>query len=502
MSGCVGGNSRTVGYNGHRIDAGPHRYYSKYDRVIEWWLNILPLQGAPARDDIILQRSMPLSQGGKRRDIGISVSRDIEAPDPEVCDEVMLLRSRFTRIYFLKKFFDHPVSLSPRTLANLGFIRSVKIASSYLSSCLLPSGEPKNLEDFYISSFGRQLYDLFFKDFTQRAWGVPSTELPLELGHQRVRVLSVFKDIFNNGREYLLGSPAPPRERPYSHHPKLFLYPKHGCGQLWEEVALRIEAAGGEIHLNHEVIGFRRNGRKIMEARVRGPNGASAFSQKGDYYLSSMPTGDLVRRLEGGVPREVSDVAWGLNHRDHIMVCLLLESMNIEVPTSIKGVGGNAPDNWIYVQEDGLHVRRLMLLNNWSPYLVKYDHKILLGLEYNCMEDDDIGGRSDEELKRLAIKEIVELGFVTDEDVLDSTVIRSPKAYPCYSGSYRRFHVIRDFTDGLENLFLIGRNGMHRYHNQDHSMLSAMTAVDNIVDNTRHKDNIWSINEGREYIEG
>jgi protoporphyrinogen oxidase len=502
MSNHIGGLSRTICHNGNRIDAGPHRFYTNYDEVADWWLNILPLQGKPCLDDIILDRSLSVSKRDKRKDVGSTHSQVIEAPDPEKTDKVMLVRERATRILFRRKFFNHPISLNITNLVKLGIMHSLKIALSYVRIRLLPIKEEKTLEDYYINRYGKQFYELFFRDFTEKAWVVPARELPPELGYQRVGEISILRNLLNTLKKAIFNPPSPSWENVTGFHPERFMYPKYGSGQLWEEVASRIEEAGGEIHLNHEVIGLRHNSRAITEAEVYDLKSGRTISCKGDYFISSMPVKDLISSFNDGIPPQVSEAAKGLMYRDLIEVSLLLKKLHIENDSSAGSIDGVVMDNWIYVQENDVGVRRLVIYNNWSPYLVMGKDRVLLGMEYLCQEGDEISTRTDNDLKIMASQELQRLGVADGEDVLEVVVIRSPKAYPCYSRSYERFDVIRDFTEGFKNLFLVGRNGMHRYHNQDHSVLCAITLVDNIINNIESRENLWSINAGREYIEG
>ena len=487
MAGDIGGISKTVLYKGNRIDIGGHRFFSKSDRIIEWWQNILPLQGAPSKDDLLLKRDIPLS---RRRG----------APNPEKEDKALLVRHRISRIYFLKKFFDYPISLSARTLVDLGINRSVRIFLSYLKVRLFPIKNEKNLEDFFINRFGRELYFTFFKDYTQKVWGVPCVQMSNEWGAQRVRGVSLLKVLLNAIKRFLLKDSSIHQRKTETSLIERFLYPKFGPGQMWEEVASIIRGKGGNVLLNSKVIGVKHENNKIVEVTVRNEETGEVSSQKGDYFFSSMSVKDLIFAFEDGVPAEVLEVADGLKYRASIMVGLLLKKLRIGNETKIKTVNNILPDNWIYIQEREVRLGRLQIFNNWSPYLVRDPHTVWIGLEYFCDEEDKIWSKSDRGLSNFAINELTLIGMIDEGDVLDSVVIRVPKTYPAYFGTYPKFSVIKNFLDPFENLYLVGRNGMHRYNNMDHSMLTAMAAVDNIVNNVSIKENIWALSTEVEYI--
>jgi len=487
MAGDIGGISKTVLYKGNRIDIGGHRFFSKSDRVIEWWQNILPLQGAPSKDDLILGRDIPLSQ---RRD----------APDPEKEDKVLLVRHRISRVYFLKKFFDYPISLSIKTLSNLGIIRSGKIFLSYLKARLLPIKNEANLEDFFINRFGRELYFTFFKDYTEKVWGVPCAEISSEWGVQRVKGVSLSKVLLNAIKIFFPKDSSIHQKKTETSLIERFLYPKFGPGQMWEEVASIIRGKGGKVLLNSKVIGIKHENNKIVEVTVRNEETGEVSSQKGDYFFSSMPVKDLIFAFEEGLPTEVLEVADGLKYRASIIVGLLLKKLRIGNETKIKTVNNLLPDNWIYIQEREVKLGRLQIFNNWSPYLVRDPHTVWIGLEYFCDEEDEVWNKSDRRLSNFAIHELTLIGMIDEGDVLDSVVIRLPKTYPAYFGTYPKFSLIRHFLDQFENLYLIGRNGMHRYNNMDHSMLTAIVAVENIVNHVSIKENIWALNTEAEYI--
>jgi len=502
MTDDVGGISRTVDYKGNKIDIGGHRFFSKSDRVMRWWTNIMPVQGAPTGENPAYVREIDLPPYAEQRGIGEKEARRVPSPDPETTDEVMLIRRRLSRILFKGRLFDYPISLDIRTLRKLGISQTVKVGLSYIKARLFPIREEKSLEDFFINRFGRELYKIFFKDYTEKVWGVPCSEISPEWGAQRVKGLSISKAVWQALKKALGRDPTSYEQKEVETSLiERFLYPKFGPGQLWKKVARLIEEKGGEIHLGHRVTAIKCAEGVVEEITVRDEATRRETAVKGDYFFSSMPIKDLVAALGEGVPPDVSRTAQELEYRDFITVGLLLKNLRLEREAGGEPGEGGILDNWIYVQERSMLSSRLQIFNNWSPYLVKDRDKVWVGLEYICSESDDLWSASDEQLLRSAVDELVSMKAVNEEDVLDGLVIRMPKAYPSYTGSYKRLPLIREFTDGLENLFLIGRNGMHRYNNQDHSMLSAMVAVDNIISGVTSKDNIWSINVEEEYLE-
>jgi protoporphyrinogen oxidase len=413
----------------------------------------------------------------------------------------MLLRGRVSRILHMRKFFDYPISLNLATLRNLGLQRTMKVGFSYLRARFFPIREERSLEDFFINRFGRELYLSFFQDYTEKVWGVPCNQIKPEWGAQRVKGLSVGRALAHAARRACIKDTSLAQKSTETSLIERFLYPKFGPGQLWEEVARIIGENGGEIHRNQRVVGIRHDAGKVVEVEVEDQASGERKTRRGDYFFSSMPIKDLIAAMGDEVPAEVRRVAQGLVYRDFITVGLLLKRLKIRNDSGIRTVNGLVPDNWIYIQEPGVKIGRLQIFNNWSPYLVSDEDKVWVGLEYFCNEGDDLWNMPDEEFARFAAGELASIDIIDLEDVLDWVVIRMPKTYPAYFGTYEQIHVVRDFTDSLENLFLIGRNGMHRYNNQDHSMLTAMIAVDNIIDGVRDKSNIWAVNAEEEYLE-
>jgi len=486
----IGGISRTVRYKGNRMDIGGHRFFSKSDRVMRWWLDVMPVEAGSGREG-------ELRYQGQQREIPEATS----APDPKSEDLVMLIRQRKSRIYFLRRFFDYPISLKVVTFINLGFVRTVRCGFSYMRSALLPQREEKSLEDFLINRFGKQLYLTFFKSYTEKVWGVPCNEISAEWGAQRIKGLSL-KGVVLHFLKKTFGPKASgdiSQKQTETSLIERFLYPKFGPGQLWEHVADLVREAGGEIHFGIKIDRIHLDGNTI--ASIEGFNEAGErVTFAGDHFLSTMPVRDLIRAISltapQQVPTDVTQVSEGLMYRDFITVGLLASRLAVK-----EKDGSPLKDNWIYIQEPDVVVGRLQIFNNWSPYLVGSADKVWIGLEYFCNETDDLWKLKDEEMARFAIAEVAKIGILNAEDVEDSHVVRVPKTYPAYFGSYDRFDVIRRYLDGFPNLFLVGRNGMHKYNNQDHSMLTAMTAVENIVNGISTKDNIWAINTEMEYHE-
>lgn len=460
MSNDIGGISKTVNYKGNRIDIGGHRFFSKSERVMNWWLNIMPIQHNQKKNILLTEN-------------------------------VLLERKRVSRIYFLQKFFDYPISLSLSTLYKLGVVTTIKIGISYIHSRLFPIKNETSLEDFLINRFGKKLYSIFFKDYTQKVWGVPCKEIPSEWGVQRIKGVSIWKAI----KHALIKS-----DKVETSLIDKFLYPKFGPGQMWEEVLKIILQNGGIIIRNSKATTFYVQSNRIEKVEIVNQHKETNTIIEGDYFFSTMPVKDLIAGISPGPNLEIKDIAKNLQYRDFITVGLLMKSLKIKNNKSTT-TNKLISDNWIYIQESNVKLGRLQIFNNWSPHLVANPDYVWLGLEYFCNENDELWIKSDEEFIQFAINELASINIIDKINVIDSTIIRMPKAYPAYFGSYNEFNKIRKFTDSFENLFLIGRNGMHKYNNQDHSMLTAITAVENIKNNIVSKCNIWEINTEQEFHE-
>jgi len=489
----IGGISKTVNYKGNRIDIGGHRFFSKSDRINKWWDNILPRQGVPSDYDMNRHRN-----SGSRT---LKSSYNINGPDPELNDQVMLIRERLSRILFQGKFFDYPLALDLVTIKNLGVVRISKIALSYARAKIMPVMPEDSLEDFLINRFGRELYRTFFASYTEKVWGVPCSEITAEWGAQRIKSLSLLKVLLNHFKLKFLRDYDPDQKKIETSLIEQFNYPKYGPGQMWEEVARRIREKGGEIFTGHRVVGIDLQSKQKPAVRVEQLGNGRILAPTADYLFSTMPVKELIEAWEPSVPEAVLQTARGLVYRDFVMVGILLKKMPDAEESSLYDSLSALQDNWIYIQDEDLQASRLQIFNNWSPYMVKDRDTIWLGMEYCCSEGDNLWSRTDPDMARLAVEELQQIGFCRAHEVLDSTVLRVPKTYPAYFGSYHRFDRIRKFTDSYANLFLIGRNGMHRYNNMDHSMLTAMVAVDNVASGNQEKANIWEVNTESEYHE-
>ncbi len=491
-SGDIGGISKTVNYKGNRMDIGGHRFFSKSDTVMNWWRNIMPIQSSPSKDDLKLKQIKP--------DYNSNKQMNKDGSDPETTDTVMLYRNRLSRIFFLRKFFDYPITLSGKTILNLGLVRIVKIGFSYVWVQLFPRKMEKSLEDFFINRFGKELYGTFFKDYTEKVWGVPCSEISSEWGAQRIKGLSVTKTILHAVKSIFKKEKSIEQKNVDTSLIGQFLYPKLGPGSMWETVAKIVEEKGGTVIMDSDVIGVEQNNFDITNVLYKQKNSTEVKKLSADYYFSTMPVKDLINGMND-VPETIRKISNGLQYRDFITVGLLLKNMKIKNKTNIPTLNDVVPDNWIYIQERDVKVGRLQIFNNWSPYMVKDDKNIWVGLEYFCNEGDELWEMKDENFMKFAIDELCKIDIIKKEDVLDSTLIRMPKTYPAYFGTYAKFDEIRNFTDKFENLYLIGRNGMHKYNNADHSMLTAITAVDNIIKGQKSKENIWNINTEEDYHE-
>jgi protoporphyrinogen oxidase len=516
----IGGISRTIRYKGYRMDIGGHRFFSKSDRVMQWWIDLMP---PVAETDTVI------SYQGRQRTVEVPVDQpqhpplrgmgpleheaevDEEEPastdhtekviahEPSDPDLVMLIRPRKSRIYYLRRFFDYPITLTATTLGNLGAARTMKVGVSYMLSRIAQIKPEKSLEDFLINRFGRQLYLTFFKSYTEKVWGTPCEQISAEWGAQRIKGLSLttavkhfIKKAFSGGGKSKgdlsqKGTDTSLIER--------FMYPKFGPGQLWEHVAEQVIAMGGEIHMKCLVDKIHCEGEHVVAIDAVNASGERK-TYAGDYFFSTMPMRDLVRAMDAPVPANVREVSEGLEYRDFITVGLLVDRLKVK-----EMDGGLLKDTWIYVQEPDVLLGRLQIFNNWSPYLVADPSKVWIGLEYFCYETDDLWKMEDEALKKFATAELAKIGIIDTKDVSDAHVVRVPKTYPAYFGTYARFDELKSYVDRFDNLFLVGRNGMHKYNNQDHSMLTAMSVVDGLAAGHVNKASLWEINTEQEYHE-
>jgi protoporphyrinogen oxidase len=429
----VGGIARTVNYKGYLFDIGGHRFFTKWPEVKALWKKVL---------------------GDK-----------------------FLERPRLSRIFYRKKFFYYP--LRPKNaLFGLGLIEAVRIMASYLQSRISPYKEEENLEQWVSNRFGRRLYEIFFKTYTEKVWGVPCTEIRAEWAAQRIKGLSLTSAVRN-----ALFPQNKPKVKTLIDK---FEYPERGPGQMWETLAANLEEKGCPIKMERPVIKIRHDGSRVTDVVTRGPHGEETFA--GTDFISSMPIRELVNALDPPPPEPILAAANRLRYRDFLIVSLVLNRKDV------------TPDNWIYVHEPGVKVGRIQNFKNWSPHMVPDPEKTCLGMEYFVFENDELWSSADDKLIEMAKGELVELGLARAEEIVDGTVVRMPKAYPMYDGGWaEQVQAIRDWLAAmLPNLQLVGRNGMHKYNNQDHSMMTAMYAARNILGENH---DLWAVNTEGEYHE-
>ena len=480
-SDCFGGISKTVNYKGNRMDMGGHRFFSKIPEVNEWWDNMLPMQGAPTYDDIVLKREMPVHKGG---------------PDPEKEDRVMLTRHRVSRILFDTKFYDYPISLKPETFKNFGVLTTLKVGFSYLGSMFHKLPED-NLENFYINCFGRKLYSMFFEYYTENLWGRHPSEIDASWGAQRTKGLSIMgilKDFF--GKLFKVKN-----RKVNTSLIEEFKYPKLGPGQLWDVTAAEVEKLGGTIIKNAKVTRVHKNANNVLTSLTYEKDGQE-LTMEGDYFISSMPVRDLVGGMND-VPADSARIAAGLPYRDYMTLGVLVPKINLVNKTNIRTVNNIVPDCWVYVQDRNVKLGRFQIYNNWSPYMIKdLEHTVWIGLEYFVNEGDEYWNMTEEEFAKIGVSEMIKLGLIDSPDVvLDVHMEKVKKAYPAYFDTYDEIDRLVDYLSSIENLYCVGRNGQHRYNNIDHSMVTSFEAVKNILTGSKDKKNIWSVNTEQEYHE-
>ena len=474
--GVAGGISRTVNANGNRMDLGGHRFFSKDERVMKWWFSFFAKQGKPSIDDKLLKRKSPLAKGG---------------PDPETQDDVFLVRKRISRIYYKHIFFDYPLSLSAKTLYNLGFFTLMQAGFSYLGSCVHKRPET-SLENFYINRFGKKLYSMFFEGYTEKLWGRHPRDISADWGAQRVKGLSITAVLRDLAQRVFHTQP----KKKETSLIEEFYYPKYGPGQLWTAVADKIKELGGKVRYNSPVVGILRQGRHLTDVVCNGE------IIPADLVISSMPLKDLVVGLPD-VPPEVRRVAEHLPYRDFVTVGLLVDKLALKNNTKIPTFNNNIPDCWIYVQDGNVKMGRIQVFNNWSPYMVHdVQNTVWVGLEYFCKEGDKFWNLPEEKCIKLAVRELQQIGVIAkDTRVLATHRERVKKAYPAYFDTYNEIGTLVNYLNRFDNLYCIGRNGQHRYNNMDHSMVTAFEAVHNIVTGRTDKTNIWNVNTEQEYHE-
>jgi protoporphyrinogen oxidase len=424
----VGGLARTVVRDGYRFDLGGHRFFTK--------------------------------------------SAEVEALWDELLGPEMLVRPRLSRIYWRGRFIEYPLRPAD-VLAKVGPLELTRSLASYAAARLRPRKQEEAFEDWVSARFGRRLFQLFFKTYTEKVWGVGTDELRAEWAAQRINDLSLWRAL----RAALPGSGEAPKSLIEE-----FRYPRLGPGQMWEEMARRVEAGGGELRLGAPVECVEHRDGRVTAVRAGGERVEVSAA------ISSIPLRTVVGVAEPAPPREVTVAAAGLRYRDFLTVALPVDG---EPPF---------PDNWVYVHDPGVRVGRIQNFRAWSPWMTPDPRRSCVGLEYFCFEGDELWSSSDAELIELGRREVATLGLVDPERVAGGHVVRVPKAYPVYDGEYaERVERIRGWLGGLDNLQQIGRNGLHRYNNSDHSMLTAMRAVENLCDGAGH--DVWAVNADGVYHE-
>ena len=476
----VGGISRTVQYKGNRMDIGGHRFFSKDERVTEWWNNLMPMQGWPAFDDKKIGRQLDLNFLG---------------PNPEKDDVVMLKRRRVSRIYYKRKFFDYPIKLSMNTILNMGVITTFRAGLSYAQSLIKKLPET-SLENFYINRFGRVLYSMFFEGYTEKLWGRHPKNISADWGAQRVKglsIIAILRDIWQK---------IVPTKHKHVETSLIeeFSYPKFGPGQLWELAAQKVKDAGGKVIIGAKVVRLFQYQNMVSE--VTYVKDGKEVVLPADIVISSMPIKDLVADLND-VPQKIQDIAGGLPYRDFVTVGVLLRKLALKNETNLKTLNNIVPDCWIYVQDSGVKMGRIQIFNNWSPYLVaEPEQTVWVGLEYFCNEGDEFWQMSDEKWQQKGVAELLQMGVIESaDDVLDYHVERVKKAYPAYFDTYEHMDQVVAYLNKIDNLYCVGRNGQHRYNNMDHSMATSFEAIKHILGRQHDKMAIWRVNTEKEYHE-
>ncbi|MDH3279685.1 MAG: NAD(P)/FAD-dependent oxidoreductase [Gammaproteobacteria bacterium] len=399
---------------------------------------------------------------------------EVEALWHEVLGDDFIRVRRLSRIYFRGKFFNYPIQLF-NAFKNLGVYESVRVMLSYAKWQVRPHEKEDTFDQWVINRFGGRLYWFFFRSYTEKVWGIPPSRIRSDWAAQRIKNLSLMKALVNaltgaNDTTSLINE---------------FYYPRLGPGMMWERFRKEVEVRGGEVRMGCAVTGLKLEQNRVAGVVVKDQD--KTYELTADHVVSSMPLSSLVFQLQPPAPDHVVEAAKQLKHRDFLIVTLILNKPD------------PFPDNWIYIHTPNVKVGRIQNFRSWSRDMVPHPDKASLGMEYFCHEGDGLWTMKDQDLIQLATEELTEIGLAKAGDVVDGTVIRQPKAYPVYDEHYQQnVTIIRDFLAGIENLQTIGRNGMHRYNNQDHSMLTAMLAVRNILG--EHHD-LWNVNVERSYHE-
>ena len=425
----VGGIARTEVRDGYRFDLGGHRFFTKATEVDDLW--------------------------------------------HEIMKEEFLKRPRQSRIYWNKKFLEYPLE-GMDVIRKLGPVELFRVGLSYLWAAIKPKGREETVEQWVSNRFGKRLYNLFFKTYTEKVWGVPCSELRAEWAAQRIKGLS----FFSAAKSAFFGNKGNKIKSLISE----FNYPRFGPGQMWEQMTEDIRAHGGEVRLNAPVTRLRLDGNRVVEVVAAGETLTPS------HVISSLPLRTTVAITEPEAPVDVRDSARGLRYRDFLTVSLVLDGKDL------------FPDNWIYIHEPGVKVGRIQNFRSWSPWMVPNDTDASIGMEYFCFEGDELWSMPDDDLVKMATEELQQLGLARADQVKFGFAVRVHKAYPIYDAEYgERLETIRHWLDSLANLIQVGRNGLHRYNNSDHSMLTAMRAVDNILLGAHH--DIWAVNAESVYHE-
>lgn len=412
----------------------------------------------------------------------------------------MLRRPRLSRIFYRRHFFPYPIGITLSVARRLGLWNTFLIGLSYIWRQVFPLRDETYLDAFYRNRFGDRLYETFFEAYTEKVWGVPCSQIRADWGAQRVKGLSLKRALAHAVKDLLSSDFQRAQEERETSLITRFYYPKFGPGQMWETVADEVKERGGEVRMQRRVSGVHMTNGRVTSVTIENTDTGETEEIACDEFFSTMPIKHLIGMMTPHPPATVVEVAEGLQYRDFLTVGLLLKRLHIQEKG--KAPQERVPDNWIYIQEGSVRVGRVQIFNNWSPSMVANpDATVWIGLEYFVNEGGDLWVLPDREMIDLGIREMESIGFLCREDVLDACVIRMPKAYPAYIGSYDQLHVVREYVTKIPNLFLLGRNGMHRYNNQDHSMLTAMTAVDNIIEGRGDSSNLWEINVEMAYHE-
>jgi protoporphyrinogen oxidase len=418
----------------------------------------------------------------------------------------MLQRPRLSRIFYRRRFFPYPLAITPGVARRLGWVNTLRIGLSYVAARVRPRPDETYLDAFFVNRFGRRLYETFFRDYTRKVWGVGCEQIRADWGAQRVKGLSLTRAMGQAVRDLFTSREEKAREERETSLITRFFYPKLGPGQMWEAVAERVGEAGGEVRHHRRVVGVHceagpDGALRVARVTVEDAQTGERTTEPCDYFVSTMPVRELVSVMDPPPPAAVREVAEGLKYRDFLTVGLLVDRLAVR-EHGRREPAERIPDNWVYVQEGDVRVGRVQVFNNWSPYMVADPERtVWVGLEYFVDAGDDLWSKPDAEMVRFGVEEMERIGFLRAEDVRDGCVLRMPKAYPAYFGTYERLDEVRAWAASIPNLVLVGRNGMHRYNNQDHSMLTAMLAVDAIAEGREGFGGLWDVNVEMVYHE-